>query len=63
MNLNPPEVKEEEKEEAVEILAEIDKLLAEQTPDSADKFQEVVTNSLFTVDRVLGEKQRTSPEE
>lgn len=32
----PQEVKEEEKEEAVEILAEIDKLLADQVPDCGD---------------------------
>lgn len=36
VKLNPTEVKEEEKEEAVEILAEIDKLLAEQVPDCGD---------------------------
>ena len=32
----PEEVKEESKEEAVEILAEIDKLLADQVPDCGD---------------------------
>ena len=59
----PEEVKEEEKEDAIEILAEIDKLLAEQVPDCGDaQLQEVVTNSLYTVDRVLGEQRKLSDE-
>lgn len=53
-------MKEEEKEEpAVEILAGIDKLLAEQDPDC----DEGVTDKLFaTVDRVLGEQRKSSDE-